>query len=80
MMEVYLNVAEWGEGTFGAQAAARLHFRKEAADLSRREAALLATALPNPIRRNPARPTRWQSGHAGAILGRVGDTPLGCLR
>lgn len=80
MIEVYLNIAEWGEGTFGAQAAARLHFRKGAGDLSRREAALLATALPNPIRRNPARPTRWQSGHAGAIMGRVGDTPLECLR
>ena len=57
MMEVYLNIAEWGDGTFGAEAAARRYFNKSAKDLARREAALLATALPNPFRRNPARPS-----------------------
>jgi monofunctional biosynthetic peptidoglycan transglycosylase len=57
MLEIYLNVAEWGEGVYGAEAAARLHFNKAAKDLTRREAALLATALPNPLARNPARPT-----------------------
>ena len=49
MMENYLNIAEWGEGVFGAEAAARRHFGKSARDLTRREAALLATALPNPL-------------------------------
>jgi monofunctional biosynthetic peptidoglycan transglycosylase len=57
MIEVYLNVAEWGDGVFGAEAAAQRHFRKSARDLSRREAALLAKALPSPLRRNPARPS-----------------------
>src|SRR3954471_20440666 len=52
-MEIYLNVAEWGQGIFGAEAAARHHFGKSARELTRREAALLATALPNPILRDP---------------------------
>lgn len=80
MMEVYLNIAEWGEGIFGAEAAARQHFGKSAAELSRREAALLVTSLPNPIRRNPAKPSRMQSARAGIILARIGDTPLQCMR
>jgi monofunctional biosynthetic peptidoglycan transglycosylase len=57
MLEIYLNVAEWGEGVYGAEAAARLHFNKAAKDLTQREAALLATALPNPLARNPGRPS-----------------------
>jgi monofunctional biosynthetic peptidoglycan transglycosylase len=57
MMEVYLNVAEWGpNGEFGAEAAARHAFGKSARDLSPEEAALLAGALPNPHVRNPNRP------------------------
>ena len=58
MLEVYLNIAEWGPGIFGAEAAARRYFGKSAARLNAREAALLATALPNPWLRNPAKPTR----------------------
>ncbi len=53
MMEVYLNIAEFGEGLFGAEAAARLYFGKSARYLTRREAAALAAALPNPLLRNP---------------------------
>ena len=48
IMEVYLNVAEWGDGHFGAEAAARARFGKRARDLNAREAALLAAVLPNP--------------------------------
>ncbi|MEM9810413.1 MAG: monofunctional biosynthetic peptidoglycan transglycosylase [Pseudomonadota bacterium] len=48
IMEVYLNVAEWGDGLFGAEAAAQERFGKSARDLTRREAALLAAVLPNP--------------------------------
>ena len=70
-MEIYLNVAEWGEGIFGAEAAARHHFGKSARDLTRREAALLATSLPNPITRNAARPSRGQRAHAGKVLARM---------
>ena len=80
MIEIYLNIAEWGDGVFGAEAAAQRHFRKSAADLSRREAALLVNALPSPIRRNPARPTARQSARANTILARIADTPLQCLR
>jgi monofunctional biosynthetic peptidoglycan transglycosylase len=57
MMEVYLNVAQFGPGTFGAEAASRRYFGKSAADLTRREAVLLAVALPNPGYRNPAKPS-----------------------
>ena len=57
MLEVYLNIAQWGPGLFGAEAASRYYFRKPASALTRREAVLLAAALPNPIVRNPARPS-----------------------
>jgi monofunctional biosynthetic peptidoglycan transglycosylase len=71
MLEIYLNVAEWGEGVYGAQAAARKHFRKDAKDLTRAEAALLAAALPNPILRNAGRPTRGVQAIARRITVRM---------
>ena len=58
VLEAYLNVAEWGDGIFGIEAAAQRHFRVDAAGLSLRQAALLATALPNPIRRSVTQPSR----------------------
>ena len=58
MMEVYLNVAQFGPGIFGVEAASRYYFHKSAADLTRHEAVLLVAALPNPRFRNPARPSR----------------------
>jgi monofunctional biosynthetic peptidoglycan transglycosylase len=58
MIEVYLNVAEWGpNGEFGAEAAARRSFHKSARVLLPREAALLAAVLPSPHHRNAARPS-----------------------
>ncbi|SCY28941.1 monofunctional biosynthetic peptidoglycan transglycosylase [Microvirga guangxiensis] len=82
MMEVYLNVAEWGEGIFGAEAAAQKYFRKSAKNLTRREAALLAKALPNPLRRNPGRPTARLNALAGQVQARmVGAAPYSeCLK
>jgi monofunctional biosynthetic peptidoglycan transglycosylase len=56
MMEIYLNIVEWGPGVFGAEAASRHHFGKSASRLTRREAALLAAALPNPHVRKAGRP------------------------
>jgi len=53
IIELYLNVAEWGEGIFGIEAAARQYFGKSASALSAREAARLAAVLPNPRRFNP---------------------------
>ncbi|WP_445500930.1 monofunctional biosynthetic peptidoglycan transglycosylase [Microvirga sp. G4-2] len=82
MMEVYLNIAEWGEGVFGAEAAAQKYFRKPAKNLTRREAALLARALPNPLKRNPARPTARLNGLAGQLQARMaGAAPYSeCLK
>jgi monofunctional biosynthetic peptidoglycan transglycosylase len=74
MMENYLNIAEWGEGIFGAEAAAQHYFGKPARKLSRREAALLATALPNPFRRNPARPGPRHRSLADKLLARMDAT------
>jgi monofunctional glycosyltransferase len=79
VIAVYLNIAEWGEGVFGAEAAARTYFRKSAAQLTRREAALLATALPNPLARNPARPSAQHRAIAARVLQRMNGTPADCL-
>ena len=58
ILEAYLNVAEWGDGIFGAEAGAQRDFGKAAAALTPREAALMATALPNPILRSTGTPSR----------------------
>jgi monofunctional biosynthetic peptidoglycan transglycosylase len=57
-VELYLNIAEWGPGIFGAEAAAKHYFNKSAKQLTPAQAALLAVTLPNPEVRNPARPSR----------------------
>jgi monofunctional glycosyltransferase len=67
VMEVYLNVAEWGPGLFGAEAAAQAYFKVPAARLTPAQAARLAAALPNPVTRTPARPSRFASRAAGRI-------------
>jgi monofunctional biosynthetic peptidoglycan transglycosylase len=54
ILELYLNVAQWGEGIYGAEAAARFYFAKSAEDLFPMEAAQLAVTLPSPRRFNPA--------------------------
>jgi len=57
VMEVYLNVAQWGPGIFGAEAASRRYFHKSASELTRKEALLLAATLPSPRTRNPGKPS-----------------------
>ena len=57
ILEVYLNVVEWGSGLYGAEAAARRYFNKPAKALSAREAAALAAVLPSPRRWSPVRPS-----------------------
>lgn len=69
VMEVYLNLAEWGDGFFGAEAAARHYFGKSARDLSPTEAARLAAVLPNPS----ARDASQSSAASRRILARMGD-------
>ena len=82
ILGAYLNVAEWGDGVFGAEAAARLYFRKPAAALTAREAALLAAALPNPRKRDPRRPSPAYARLAGKIMARMasGAAPTRCVR
>ena len=72
VMEIYLNIAEWGPGgQFGAEAGARRAFGKSATALSAREAALLAAILPNPNRRSAARPSPGVRRLAGIYEGRA---------
>ena len=80
-IEVYLNVAEWGDGVFGIEAASQRYFHKDANRLDAREAALLATALPNPIKRNPETPRVFQLRLADSIAARTATSSewLGCL-
>jgi monofunctional glycosyltransferase len=71
ILEVYLNIAEWGPGVFGAEAAARHHFNKPAYRLNEREAALLAAVLPNPVRRDAGSPNTLTSSKARVVQARV---------
>lgn len=81
ILEVYLNIAEWGPGLFGAEAAAKRYFGKSAAQLTPREAALLAASLPNPLLRNPAKPHRRHAMLAGIVQNRAAHAGpwLDCL-
>jgi monofunctional biosynthetic peptidoglycan transglycosylase len=72
IFELYLNVAEWGDGTWGAEAASRRYFRKPAANLGASEAALLAGSLINPIRYSPADPPVRLRRRQQLILRRMG--------
>jgi monofunctional biosynthetic peptidoglycan transglycosylase len=83
IMEIYLNIAEWGPGgQFGIEAGARRAFAKPARDLNAQEAAIMAAVLPNPYRRNAQRPGPAVRQIAGRIQGRAaraGDLDA-CLR
>lgn len=81
IMEIYLNIAEWGPGIYGIEAAAQHHFGISAKQLSRRQAALLAVTLPNPIARNPAKPGPGLRRLANLIERRAGRSGayVGCL-
>lgn len=81
IMEIYLNIAEWGPGIYGIEAAAQHHFGRSAKELSRRQAALLAVTLPNPIDRNPAKPSKGLRRLASIIERRAAKAGgyVGCL-
>jgi monofunctional biosynthetic peptidoglycan transglycosylase len=72
ILELYLNVIEWGDGVYGIEAAARTYFGKPAAELGAAESALLAAAIVNPRRLNPARPTAGLLRRQQVILHRMG--------
>ena len=76
ILELYLNLVEWGRGIYGAEAAARAHFGRHAAQLSPREAALLAAVLPDPRAWRPERPTAYLEERAGTILARMPEVAV----
>jgi monofunctional glycosyltransferase len=71
MLEIYLNIVEWGPGIFGAEAAAQYHFNKPASRLTEPEAALLAVALPAPVARDAGDPSAQQQRMAQTIVNRM---------
>lgn len=81
MLEIYINIVELGDGVYGFEAAAQRAFGVSAADLSRRQSALLVAALPLPLERNAAQPTRRQAGLADTISSRARQMGayIGCL-
>ncbi|XUY28317.1 monofunctional biosynthetic peptidoglycan transglycosylase [Agrobacterium sp. rho-8.1] len=81
MMEIYLNIAEWGPGIYGIEAASQYHFKVSASKLSSRQAALLAVALPNPIDRVAGKPGRGMQRLAGLIERRARGSGayVGCV-
>ncbi|ASJ92174.1 monofunctional biosynthetic peptidoglycan transglycosylase [Porphyrobacter sp. CACIAM 03H1] len=72
IMEVYLNVAETGIGTYGAEAGAQRYFGHSAARLSRDEASRMAAALPSPKKRSVKNPGGWLARHGNRIEKRIG--------
>jgi monofunctional biosynthetic peptidoglycan transglycosylase len=71
IIEIYLNVAEWGDGLFGAEAAAKARFGKSASDLSAREAALLAAVLPSPNKWRVDPPGPYVEGRSRTLQARM---------
>ncbi|MBP8924908.1 MAG: monofunctional biosynthetic peptidoglycan transglycosylase [Pseudomonadales bacterium] len=82
IVEVYLNIAEWGPGVFGAQAAARFHFRVSAAQLSPVQTARLAAVLPSPLKWSPSQPSDYVQRRARFIQtqsARLSAAQLACI-
>jgi monofunctional biosynthetic peptidoglycan transglycosylase len=75
ILEIYLNIVEWGPGVFGAEAASQAHFGRSAARLSSRQAAQLAVVLPNPIVRDAGSPGPRTAQRASIIQGRAARAP-----
>ena len=68
ILEIYLNVAEWGDGIFGIEAAARHYYHKSAKNLTAQEASRLAAVLPNPIKYNPTGKQKYVKNRSRIIL------------
>src|SRR5690242_2951495 len=83
ILEIYLNIAEWGpNGEFGVEAGAQRAFGRSARDLSRYQAALLAAALPNPVKRNARQPGPGLRRLAGLYVARAAQASgaAACVR
>jgi monofunctional glycosyltransferase len=76
ILELYLNYAEWGEGVFGAEAAARHHFGVPAAALTPEQSAWLAAILPSPRRYERGRTTPYVEGRVSTILFRAASAQI----
>ncbi len=76
ILELYLNVAEWGEGVFGAEAAARHHFGIPASALNAAQAAWLASVLPSPRRYQRGRVTPYLAGRVSTIYARMDSAQI----
>ena len=76
IFEIYLNVIEWGNGVFGAEAAARHYYRTNAANLTEEQAARLAAMVPNPRYYDTHREARGLLRKTGIILGRMNDAEI----
>ncbi len=72
IMEVYLNVIEMGDGIYGAQAASKIYFKKDAKNLTAAEAATIAAVLPNPRKWNAGKPTGFINRRKSWILRQMG--------
>ncbi len=68
IMEVYLNVIEYGDGVYGIEAASQHYFNRSAKKLSKKQSALIAAALPSPLKRNPAHPTKYLNRRSNKIM------------
>lgn len=80
IMEVYLNIVEWGPGIYGAEAAARHYYGKPAKTLTQGEAAALAAVLPSPRRWSPTQPTRLVRNRIRVISQRMNQIPAPSTR
>ena len=76
ILEIYLNVIEWGDGVFGAEAAARYHYGSTAAALSPEQAARLAAVVPSPRRYGPGSNTGYLQRRTQTILARMNGAQL----
>lgn len=75
ILEVYFNIAEWGDGVFGIEAASRRAFGIPASQLNSHQAAMLAVVLPDPDGRSAARPGPAMRAMAGTVQGRMAQDP-----
>ena len=81
VIEVYMNIAQFGEGVYGAEAAAQHYYGKSAKNLTSAESARLASILPNPIKRSPVKPSKYVRKYSGSIKARaaVSGEYTGCI-
>lgn len=81
IMEIYLNIAEWGDGIYGIEAAAQHYFKVPASGLSANQAAYLAVSLPNPYKRIANKPSKHMGGLAARVkrLARQSGDYIKCL-